>query len=199
MASVRVLQAIGDYLSKQNLTSDNADFYISLAINRANEDLINFGHKYKDFEGMGTTVVLAMIFDDKIVFGSVGDSRGYIIDVNDLMIQVTTDHTWTNNLVAEGVLTQEKAATHAYRHHLTKAIGVSERIEPDTFTVNRGNVKWVLLCSDGLTEHLSNMEISSVMAKKAKPEFLIDYLISKANRKGGTDNITIACAKLIND
>ena len=139
---------------------------------------------------MVTTLVLAIITEDYILFGNVGDSSGYVMKDNKLH-KVTYDHTLVNLLVSAGELTKEEAKEHPKKNVLMKALGANDPVEIDVFDCDM-EIDEILLCSDGLTNMLENDQIERVLLGDSGPKEKVEKLIIKANNRGGTDNISIA-------
>jgi protein phosphatase len=149
--------------------------------------------------GMGTTITVALVdaADEQVVFGHVGDSRAYRLR-GDVLEQVTTDHSLVAELVQSGVLTPEEAERHPQRSAITRAVGTERAIEVDVFTVPGEIGDLVLLCSDGLTDMLSEDEIASALLDSDRdPESAARALVAAANAKGGEDNITVVLFELV--
>ena len=149
--------------------------------------------------GMGTTVTVALVdaADAEIVFGHVGDSRAYRLRSDELE-QITTDHSLVAELVESGVLTPEEAERHPQRSAITRAVGTESAIEADVFRVPAEPGDLVLLCSDGLTDMLSEDEIASALLEADRdPEAAAQRLVAAANARGGEDNITVVLFELV--
>ncbi len=147
------------------------------------------------FMGMGTTLVILFIRDFKAYVAHVGDSRSYLFSENKLQ-QITIDHTMGDQLLASGVA-RENIPEKQF-HTLTQALGHGSVPIPDfnTIDVNVGDL--LLLCSDGLTDMLSDVEIKSVLSCDTNSlEYLAINLIDAANASGGHDNVSVVLAKLI--
>lgn len=141
-------------------------------------------------EGMGTTLVAAIITRDYIIVGNVGDSRAYILKDEDIL-QVTTDHTLVNMLVQSGEINSLGAHNHPQKNVLMRALGAGLKSNMDIFEVSK-EIDGLLLCSDGLTEMLTNREIYNILTANLEIDDKVMYLIKTANKKGGTDNISVA-------
>ena len=149
--------------------------------------------------GMGTTVTVAFVdaAGSQIVFGHVGDSRAYRLR-GDVLDQVTTDHSLVAELVESGVLTPEEAERHPQRSAITRAVGTERAIDVDVFTAPAELDDLFLLCSDGLTDMLSEDEIAStILGAERDPEAAADALVAAANAQGGEDNITVVLFELV--
>ena len=126
-----------------------------------------------------------------MIFGNIGDSSGYVLK-NKKLHKITKDHTLVNLLVQAGDLTEEEAKYHPKKNVLMKALGASEKVELDIFDVET-DIEGILLCSDGLTNMLTNEQIEKVMDdSELEMEEKIIKLIRKSNARGGTDNISVA-------
>lgn len=175
--------SIGTKLDAVNWLNDN--------INEINKEILEYGESNVDSKGLGTTVVVALLTKSYLIFGNIGDSSGYVIKNNKLH-KVTKAHTLVNLLVEAGNLTEEEAKTHPKKNILMKALGVSEKCELDIFDVDIDS-EAILLCSDGLTNMLSDEQIEKVLLdEEMDTEEKVDKLIKKCNARGGNDNISIA-------
>ena len=139
---------------------------------------------------MGTTIVVALLTHDYLIFGNIGDSSGFVIKKGKLH-KVTKDHTLVNLLVQAGNLTEEEAKFHPKKNVLMKALGAAEKCELDIFDVDM-TIDGIFLCSDGLTNMLTFEQIEKVLDEESAIEEKVSKLIRKCNARGGTDNISIA-------
>ena len=162
-------------------------------VTEINGQIFEYTDNNPDSKGMGTTLVVAIKTDDYILYGNIGDSSGYAFK-NGKLYKVTKDHTLVNLLVATGELTQEEAKYHPRKNVLMRALGANDPIEIDIFDVDT-SVKGLFLCSDGLTNMLTEEQIEKILNSDLSIEDTITKLIRKANSRGGTDNITIAYLK----
>ncbi len=145
------------------------------------------------YKGMGTTLVIAIKTDDYILYGNIGDSSGYVVK-NEKLHKVTKDHTLVNLLVSTGELTPEQAKFHPRKNLLTRALGANDPIEIDIFDIDN-TINGLFLCSDGLTNMVTDEQIEKVLNSKSSIEEQVEKLIKKSNIRGGTDNISIAYLK----
>ena len=151
--------------------------------------------------GMGTTVTIALVDAPAgtISFGHVGDSRAYRLR-DGVLEQVTTDHSLVAELVESGVLTPEEAERHPQRSAITKAVGTEPSVDADVFTRDTLPGDLFLLCSDGLSDMLSEEDIASAIAGAERdPEAAGDALVAAANARGGEDNITVVLFEIVDD
>jgi len=172
---------------------DAAIDFLRDIVTSMNDKIFDYTKENPDSKGMGTTFVCAIKTKDYLLYGNIGDSSGYVIK-NKKMHKVTKDHTLVNMLVATGKLTEEEARFHPRKNVLMRALGANNPIDIDIFDVENNNTD-VLLCSDGLTNMLTDEQIEKVLAEEKSAEAAVDKLIRKANARGGKDNISIAYLK----
>ncbi|MCM1568962.1 MAG: Stp1/IreP family PP2C-type Ser/Thr phosphatase [Roseburia sp.] len=159
------------------------------AIQRVNELIYRKAGQESGMEGMGTTVVAASCIGDELQVANVGDSRLYVVD--DKMTQITRDHSLVEEMVRIGTIDREEARNHPDKNIITRAVGVSEAVEPDFFTVGLKQGDIILMCSDGLTNMLEDEEIRMLLAQTGDIEEKARRLVDAANRNGGRDNISV--------
>lgn len=165
--------------------------FIIESVSLTNEKIREESSKNQECCGMGTTIAMAVI-DKKqniIYIGNVGDSRAYLIR-NDEIKQITTDHTYVNELLKDGRITADEAKTHPKRNVITRALGSEEIVHADIFELELYDNDILLLCTDGLTTHVSDKEMLEII-KEYNTADSVQKLIKLANDNGGTDNITI--------
>jgi serine/threonine protein phosphatase PrpC len=141
-------------------------------------------------EGMGTTMTLLRIVDDVATIGHIGDSRAYLLRDGELR-QLTEDHTVAAEYVAQGQMSEEEAATHPQRHMLLRTLGLTRFVNVDEINVEMSSGDRILLCSDGLTEMVSDQKIAAALAD-GTPDEVVWELVEMANDAGGVDNISVA-------
>jgi serine/threonine protein phosphatase PrpC len=146
--------------------------------------------------GMGTTITVALIEDEQVAFGHVGDSRAYLIR-DGRMEQVTEDHSLVNELLKSGKLSREEAETHPQRSVITRALGTDPDVDVDTFTIATQVGDVFLLCSDGLTDMVDELTILELVERnRADIDAALKQLVKAANRGGGEDNITVVAFEI---
>jgi protein phosphatase len=165
--------------------------FIIESVNLSNEKIREESMKNEECFGMGTTVTMAVIdkLQNIIYIGNVGDSRAYLLRNNEIT-QITTDHTYVNELLKDGKITAEEAKTHPKRNVITRALGSEEVVHADIFEIEFHKNDILLLCTDGLTTHVSDDEMLEIIKEYGSSES-VRKLIKMANDNGGTDNITI--------
>ncbi len=175
--------SIGSKLDAVNWLNDN--------VNEINKEVLEYGEENIDSSGLGTTIVIALLTKDYLIFGNIGDSSGYVLKNNKLH-KVTHDHTLVNLLVDAGNLTEDEAKTHPKKNVLMKAIGAAEKVDIDIFDVDMES-EAIMLCSDGLTNMLTDEQIEKVLIDpELEIEEKVEKLIRKCNARGGNDNISVA-------
>lgn len=174
---------IGTKLDAVNWLNDN--------ISEINREILDYGEKNIDSKGLGTTVVVALLTKEYLIFGNIGDSSGYVIK-NKKLHKVTHDHTLVNLLVDAGNLSEEEAKNHPKKNVLMKALGAADKCELDIFDIGC-DIDGILLCSDGLTNMLTDEQIEKVLNdEELTMEEKVEKLIKKCNARGGNDNISVA-------
>lgn len=155
-----------------------------------NDEILQKSTENPKYQGMGTTLVATIIFDQAMVVANIGDSRGYVLHDN-LLTQVTIDHSLVNELVKHGDITEEEARNYPQNNIITRAIGVSAdaRIEVNRFDLGAGDQ--ILLCSDGLSKMITREQMMGVLESDLSLTEKCSQLIKMANEAGGPDNITV--------
>lgn len=193
IASSMVVTHLGSYFSKLSTigTKFDAVSWLNENINTINTNILKYTEENPESTGMGTTVVLALLTKDFLLFGNIGDSSGFVFK-NKKLHKITKDHTLVNLLVETGEIAPEEALNHPKKNVLMKALGTETKQVLDTFDVDT-DVDAIMLCSDGLTNMLTIEQIEKVLNDN---ELIIEEklikIIKKCNARGGTDNISIA-------
>jgi PPM family protein phosphatase len=160
------------------------------AINRANQVICEKGCTEKDLYEMGTTLTAAVVMEDKMTVAHVGDSSLFLYS-NGRLTKVTNDHTLAERMLQEGMIKKEALKTNQYNHILTRAVGVDPQVEIDIHQVEIKPGDWILLCSDGLTDLVTEEEIALHLSAAQNPQGAVRTLVDLALAQGGHDNITI--------
>jgi serine/threonine protein phosphatase PrpC len=166
------------------------------AVWQADARLIEESREHRELKGMGTTLTLAFLSDQRLFVLHAGDSRCYLLRGGKLE-QLTEDHTLVAEMVSHGVLRPEEARRHPHRHLVTNVLGGGEagvRVDVQRVTLEGGDV--LLLCTDGLTDMLDDDRIAAILAEQTDPERACRRLVDEANAAGGKDNITVVVAHL---
>lgn len=161
------------------------------ALLHADAKMFEASSEHPELHGMGTTLTLAFIVNWKLFVAHVGDSRCYLFSGNKLH-QVTDDHTMVAELVRNGVLSPKEASHHRHRHVITNVLGGEEpgvKVELHKLDIAPDDV--LLLCSDGLTEMVSDDCIADILRDNQDPRLACELLVAEANERGGKDNVTV--------
>lgn len=160
----------------------------------ANEDIFRKSKVEKNTSGMGTTAAAAFVYNGKLITANVGDSRVYAIK-NGSIRQITRDHSYVEELVERGEISPENAKTHPQRNYITRALGTDSFVKTDIL-INNYDDEIIVICSDGLTNLVSDEQITTIINENEDYDTAADCLVKLANQKGGTDNITCVIFKL---
>ena len=160
------------------------------AIQTANNRIFTESHKDSSKTGMGTTLVLATVFDGHLYVANVGDSRLYVAN-GAMLKQVTKDHSVVAELVRTGELDKDDAKYDKRKNMITRAIGAEKTITPDYFDVEISGNEHILLCSDGLTNMVEDQEIFEILTSEENIESRANKLVERANANGGKDNVSV--------
>lgn len=163
------------------------------AIHKANEILVVESKEYKEKQGMGTTVVAATIIGSKMYVANVGDSRLYVI--NETIEQITNDHSYVEEMIRIGKIKREDAREHEKKNVITRAVGATEKVKVDFFEVELRENDTILLCSDGLSNMVTDEKIFQMILASNQVEEICKSLVDEANKNGGQDNITVVVVK----
>lgn len=160
------------------------------AVTKANETVFGKAKESLDYEGMGTTLVAATIADQVLYVANIGDSRLYVIHHS--IEQITEDHSWVEEMVKKGELSEEEMRFHPQKNIITRALGTGEQVTADFFEVELKPGDRVLMCSDGLSNMIDDDELFHIVSNKEKGlEDICNALVAKANEYGGKDNIAV--------
>ncbi len=169
-------------------TYSRIDEALHTIIAKVNSEVCEQSKLKKEFMRMGTTAVFALIKDNVLHVVNVGDSRCYVLNKNSIK-QVSIDHSVVQKLIDMGEITKEESRVYPQKNLITRALGIEETVNEDYFTQSLENFDGVLLCSDGLTNHVTDAEILEIFVNSELQNFC-DNLINSANENGGSDNIT---------
>ncbi len=192
VASKMAIEILRDSLKKEGEPLlDRLDSGVKLV----NKMIYEASRSQSQLNGMGTTLTAVQLDGKRLSIAHVGDSRAYLIR-GGVIEQLTDDHTIVSEQVARGMITREEAARSDMRNILSKALGIAPEVDVDIegLTVSEGDQ--LVLCSDGLSELISDDEILSEVQSSKRPEIVCDELVDLANQRGGEDNITVIVAHL---
>ena len=169
--------------------------YFRAAVNYVNQFIIKLSEAKPQYAGMATTLAFAYVRDNELYVANVGDSRVYLIH-DDMIQQITDDHTYVNDLVKMGAITKEEAHIHARKNVITRAIGANANNEPDCFFFLLEKGDRILLCSDGLYDEVDDESILGIVTRSDNMSECVRDLVAIANENGGNDNISVICVDL---
>jgi serine/threonine protein phosphatase PrpC len=194
---------IGSFASRRAIETTMHTYYrdpspepagsLARAVKMANFDLRSLGHSFPAYAGLNTTLVAAVVRATEAVVANVGDSRAYLVRGPHIW-RITRDHSWVGEFAA-GVLSQAEVQRHPWRRVITRAIGLTEDVQVDLFRVALQSGDTLVLCSDGLTDLVSDYEIRQVV-RRMPPARVPQVLVNRANKLGGDDNITAMVARV---
>ena len=178
-----LLQTIKDDTNRNPVT------IIRNAVENANRKVLEEAKAHEEMTGMGTTMVVVSVVEDYAYVANVGDSRLYLME--DKILQITKDHSLVQEMVRRGLLTKEDAKTHPDKNIITRVVGIGERVDIDFFDIHLKENSLLLLCSDGLSNMVSDEEIWRIANTSRDLRETGMRLISLANENGGKDNIAV--------
>ncbi len=167
---------------------------LSSALKSANDNIYELSLSDPKLDGMGTTIDICIISDNNAYVAHIGDSRVYHITPDGKITLVTKDHSLMQYMIEKGELTAEQAQHHPQKNVITRALGTSQGAQEDTAIIKLSEGDRLLLCSDGLTNMLSEEDICQVVLGNPDPAIAAPELIRRANDAGGDDNITVIIA-----
>ena len=187
IASRLTVDSVVDKLSKVN--SKDYISVITDTIIKVNKEVIDKAAESQDYAGMGTTLVVATVFDNILKVANVGDSRLYVVGED--IIQITRDHSLVEEMVINGQLDRADARVDKRKNIITRAIGGESKVEAEMFSVELKPEDKILMCSDGLSNMVDDAEILKIINREPDIEKAARMLIDAANENGGKDNISV--------
>jgi PPM family protein phosphatase len=186
-------------LIKQKIRDFSAPFHqfpLQDLITELSDRLHQEIHHQPQLEGMGSTVVVALIHRRQALIGHLGDSRAYLWRQNTLQ-QITQDHSLLQLLLDRRELSSKEIAHHPSRHQLTRYVGMAQTPQPDIHIVELVEGDLILLCSDGLSNMLSHDQMLTILNEQSSPQVCCQRCVEWANTLGGKDNITCIVIKVL--
>ena len=180
---------------KADMEPEALEQMLKNALKLANFTVYDQSCQFKEFSGMGTTLVAALVQPKKVTVLNVGDSRAYYINEGGIT-QITTDHSLVQLMVNRGELTPEQARSYPGKNYITRAVGTESMTEGDMFTCYLERGTYLLLCSDGLTNLLDDQEILFEVIHGADKQVCCQSLVDIAKRRGAPDNVTCVMVEL---
>ncbi len=188
LATLSVKGYIESNFDKIEHTKEAISELIKSAIEYANMVVYEKAKENEELSNMGTTIEVLVIYNNKLFIGHIGDSRIYRIRKN-IIRKLTVDHSYVQELVNDGTITKEEARNHPKKNMLMKALGCTPYVEPDLTIKGFLKDDVIVICSDGLTNMLSEEEIYNTVLQNIDNSS--NALVHKANEFGGYDNITV--------
>lgn len=188
-ATDELLASVMEFLNPSNqifFTSKQIIFYIHQAIAKANKKVFTLSQENISFRGMGTTLCCAYFHNNNVTYAHVGDSRVYLLR-DDQIIQLTKDHSLISSLEESGQTTKNHPS---YKNIITKAIGTNLKIEPSIQTEFFFPKDRFLMCTDGLSDYLTNENIFQIINTSDSNKIAVNNLIEAAKNNGSRDNIS---------
>lgn len=195
IASSLSIEYFLQYINDCNTNQNNILKLMVEATMFSNEKVYSLSLSKKHLNGMGTTFTCATVFENEIFIAHVGDSRAYLLTQTEIS-QLTNDHTYVNEIYKLGKIKESEMSNHPKKHMLTKALGTTENLEVDYHSFEINNQDKLILCSDGLTNTITNKEIFNIVKNNNDINVSVDELIKLSNDRGGMDNITVILAEI---
>lgn len=192
IASALAVKVISDKINasyREKMRDASIKNMLDSALTAANIEVYDMADSKPELHGMGTTVVCAIVRDNQAFIAHAGDSRAYVLN-NGSINQITTDHSMVQMLLSKGKITNEEAEHHPDKNIITRAVGVDKMIEIDFDQIDLDDDSTLLLCTDGLSNYVTNDDIIQIMSD-GKHYAFADRLVQRANENGGGDNITV--------
>jgi serine/threonine protein phosphatase PrpC len=198
-----VMSLVKEAIERQDLTADDKESGLSRpsivlrdSIMRANKIIYQTAKTQPQCEGMGTTIVACLFFDNKVAIAHVGDSRLYRLRASRFE-QMTLDHSLLQELVDRGFYSQEEAARASNKNYVTRALGVEPSVEVEIHEEPALKGDYYVLCSDGLSDMIEDEDIHlTISTFSASLETIAKQLIQLANDNGGRDNVSVVLAQV---
>ncbi|MGN0701769.1 MAG: Stp1/IreP family PP2C-type Ser/Thr phosphatase [Lentihominibacter sp.] len=203
IASSTAVESLAAFVKANDLgmcgSPDEIFGFFTEALDIANRRVFEMGREDSACRGMASTVVMSYISDGSAYLANVGDSRAYLFR-NGRLKRITKDHTYVNELIDQGVITEKEAESHSQKNVITKAIGAEPEVEPDFYKVGLARGDIMLLCTDGLYGEVGEDRMADMLrmavSKDVKMNDLCGAFVDEAILAGGRDNITVICIRI---
>ncbi len=195
VASQKALECVKEHLAALAFNAKSALGVLEEAVQIANRKVFCLSNEKPEYNGMGTTLTLIKVIRGELFYVHVGDSRLYLFRDGKLS-QITTDHSLVAQMVVDGQITVDEAAVHPGKNIITRAVGTADFVQPDSGSIDLAKGDILIICSDGLTNMVSDEELAQKAEKyKQSVGRLASELLNTAKQAGGDDNISIICLK----
>lgn len=195
VASVMAVESFVSTMNEGLEAKAEVEHLLSLAVERANELVRYRSEMDPDCRGMGTTLVAAVVEPELVRLINVGDSRAYLVTPEGIR-QLTRDHSVVEDLVERGEITHEQARSHPKKNLITRALGAEPTVQADLYTLERRAGELILLCSDGLSNVVTDQELLFELVQVSPPEEGCRRLLDLALNRGAPDNVTAVLIQL---
>ena len=203
IASSTAVESLASFVKANDLglcgSPDEIFGFFTEALDIANRRVFEMGREDSACRGMASTVVMSYINGGSAYLANVGDSRAYLFR-NGRLKRITKDHTYVNELIDQGVITEKEAESHSQKNVITKAIGAESEVEPDFYKVGLARGDIMLLCTDGLYGEVGEDRMADMLrlavSKDVKMNDLCGAFVDEAILAGGRDNITVICIRI---
>jgi len=197
MATTFIKSELGRWLSQAGRHANGREVRraMEICVENANRSIFNAANSNPHYSGMGTTLVLGVFQEGRLMLGHIGDSRCYRLRAGEL-VQITKDHSLLQEQMDAGLITREQAATSTNKNLVTRALGVEDTVllEVNEHKVEEGDI--YMMCSDGLSDMVDDEALAKILCGHAAPEHKVGQLIDAANANGGRDNISVLLAQV---
>ena len=192
MATSFIKTELGRWLQEASGNASDTDVRraMDICVDNANRAIFNAANSNPQYAGMGTTLVVAVLRDSRLLLGHIGDSRGYRWREGELS-QITRDHSLLQEQLDAGLITPEQAAASNNKNLVTRAVGVEDTVLLETHLHQTQPGDWILLCSDGLSDMIDDEQIAAVLRQHDSLPQAAQALVQAANDAGGRDNISV--------
>lgn len=196
MATAFIKSEMIDWLAQKgkNVPAKDLRQAMEICVEKANSSIFNASGSNPRYTGMGTTLVMGVFMQDRLMLGHIGDSRCYRLR-NGQIEQITKDHSWRQEQIDAGLMNGEQALPHQHKNLVTRALGVGNKVlfEIREFEVVQDDL--YLLCSDGLTDMITDRQIADILSTADPFDSKASQLVAAANEAGGHDNISVLLVK----
>lgn len=191
-SALGVTTVAGLVIPKILMSQEETDYsdLMTSSIKEANQHILQHSVNCPECDGMGTTMTMMVIDKQNLYVGHVGDSRAYIVSGGQIT-QITKDHSLVQQLVDNGQITSEEARNHPQKNVITRVVGYYAEVEPDVYSRKWEKNDWVIICCDGLTNHVEDTELMQMVLTSESPQNACKNLVKTANDRGGKDNISV--------
>ena len=198
MATSFIKAELGRWLSEASALATDTDVRraMDICVDNANRAIFNAANSNPQYAGMGTTLVVAVMRDARLLMGHIGDSRAYRLR-DGVLSQITRDHSLLQEQIDAGLITPEQAAISTHKNLVTRAVGVEDTVLLETHLHQIQPGDCFLMCSDGLSDMLEDAQIAAVLRQHDSLPEAAHALVDAANDAGGRDNISVILARSV--